>query len=259
MTDRICALIPAAGKGTRLKADCPKILVPISGETTIWTILRRILLSQADHIHVVLSDFAQPIMQDLLKTDPEADRITTSIQMQALGMGDSIFGAEPYWRDYDTILIAWGDQVNLSPGTIAQVAAMTGQERTLILPLTRQSEPYVQYDFGSPDRNQLVHVRQSREGDITEPGGLIDIGLFALSTGGLLEHWHDFLKHSGKGEATGEVNFLPFMPYLSHDCGWNVETIIVEDQDEARGVNTPEDLEFARKRFLEKESQSFNK
>ncbi|MFD2357171.1 hypothetical protein ACFSTC_59790 [Nonomuraea ferruginea] len=51
------------------------------------------------------------------------------------------------------------------------------------------------------------------------------------------------------GAATGEVNFLPFLPYLSQVRGRPVTVVPVTDPSEARGVNTPDDLDFARQAF----------
>ena len=52
---KTCAVIPAAGRGTRLGLDRPKILAPLSSSETIWSVLRRKLLAMVDHIHVILS------------------------------------------------------------------------------------------------------------------------------------------------------------------------------------------------------------
>ena len=52
---RICDVIPAAGRGVRLGADIPKILLPISSCDTIWSILHAKLSPLVDHIHLILS------------------------------------------------------------------------------------------------------------------------------------------------------------------------------------------------------------
>ena len=46
-----------------------------------------------------------------------------------------------------------------------------------------------------------------------------------------------------KGRETGEINFLPFLPFLSRN-GWRVRRLIVDDAREARGINTADDLRF---------------
>ena len=52
---KICAVIPAAGRGTRLGSDQPKILTPLTARDTIWSILHDKLAPLVDHIHLVLS------------------------------------------------------------------------------------------------------------------------------------------------------------------------------------------------------------
>jgi bifunctional UDP-N-acetylglucosamine pyrophosphorylase / glucosamine-1-phosphate N-acetyltransferase len=243
---RICAVIPAAGRGTRLGSDCPKILVPVKGKSTIWNILRDLLMPRVEHIHAVLSPLAEPLFQSALLGDPEHKRISTSIQQIPLGMGDAIFGAHAHWADFDILLIVWGDQVNLSANTLEQVINACGKERALVLPLTQLESPYVQYDI---EGSHLIRVRQKREGDLTDAKGLSDVGLFALSVKGLTAHWREFLENSNPGAHTGEINFLPFLPFLSSVSGFTVKTVPVDDPVEARGVNTPEDLQFAKARL----------
>jgi bifunctional UDP-N-acetylglucosamine pyrophosphorylase/glucosamine-1-phosphate N-acetyltransferase len=94
-----------------------------------------------------------------------------------------------------------------------------------------------------------VRVRASREGDQCRPGGLSDVGVFCLSTAGLLSAWTGYRSDAVPGTATGEVNFLPFLPYLSQGHGWPVTIVPVADPAEARGINTSSDLEFARQAF----------
>jgi bifunctional UDP-N-acetylglucosamine pyrophosphorylase / glucosamine-1-phosphate N-acetyltransferase len=243
---RICSVIPAAGRGSRLGLDCPKILVPIDDNLTVWDVLRNSLAPVSERIHVVLAPSAMAQFSGLQTTGNGQFSVTTSAQAVPLGMGDAIFGAEPFWHDFETILIVWGDQVNLSAETLKQVAARTSVDKTMVLPLVECQTPYVQYDLTD---GVLTHVRQSREGDAMDPVGFSDVGVFALSVPGLLDCWHQFVKKSVVGAQTNELNFLPFLPFLSHHCRWNLHTVIVSDPVEALGINTPEDLQITRERF----------
>lgn len=239
-----CAIIPAAGKGSRLGMSMPKILVPIAKEKTIWTILYQLFSPHVDQIHVVLAESAREAFLSQLSESQKA-KTTTSVQMVPLGMGDAIFGAYQYWSKYSQIVVVWGDQVNLSELTVGTVVQACKSERTLTLPLTLTENPYVQYDMVD---NRLTGVRQTREGDKTDRTGFSDIGLFGLSVSELLSAWQSYLKQGSMGESTGEINFLPFLTYLSSIQNWHIEKLIVADAAEARGVNTPEDLEFAKAR-----------
>jgi bifunctional UDP-N-acetylglucosamine pyrophosphorylase/glucosamine-1-phosphate N-acetyltransferase len=171
-------------------------------------------------------------------------------------MGDAIFGSYKFWSDYDSILIVWGDQVNLSPNTIEQVVKACQGKKTVVLPLTRQEEPYVQYDFQG---ERLIGVRQRREHDCMDAVGESDVGVFALSVTGVCDAWSNYLKIASVGTGTGEINFTPFLPYLSREAGWQVIPIMVSDVEEARGINTPADLEFAKSRLAARTKTSERK
>lgn len=243
---RICAVIPAAGRGSRLGLDVPKILVPVDQERTVWDVLRDNLSPIVERIHIVLAPSAMADFSGKLQSDSEREKITVSEQREPLGMGDAIFGAERFWAGYDSILIVWGDQVNLSSSTLEKAAALSNEGKTVVLPLVECKSPYVQYDESD---GILKGVRQSREGDQMDLIGNSDVGLFILSVPELLDCWHRFVKESIVGAQTKELNFLPFLPFLSLNCGWKVRVSTVNDPTEAIGINTKEELAFTRERF----------
>jgi bifunctional UDP-N-acetylglucosamine pyrophosphorylase / glucosamine-1-phosphate N-acetyltransferase len=48
---------------------------------------------------------------------------------------------------------------------------------------------------------------------------------------------------------TGELNFLPFLAFLSAERGWPVVPLPVRDPGERFGINTPDELAFFRARL----------
>jgi bifunctional UDP-N-acetylglucosamine pyrophosphorylase/glucosamine-1-phosphate N-acetyltransferase len=232
---KICALIPAAGRGTRLGIDTPKILTPLTAQETIWSILYAKLAPLVDHIHLVLSP------QGAAMFPPLPANVSTSIQSAPIGMGDAIFCGHDAWSRYDAVLVVWGDQVFVSADTLRRaIAALPVPERHAILPVTRMAVPYVEYVFDGP---RLTRVPQSREGEATTPNGFSDVGTFLLGTQGLKPAWEDYLASAPRGTGTGEINFLPFLPFLSAQ-GWSITPLEVTDATEARGINTQDDLAF---------------
>jgi len=242
---KICAVIPAAGKGSRLGTTGPKILTPLNDAETIWSVLHARLAPLVDHIHLVLS------AQGAREFPALPPRVSSSIQPQPIGMGDAIFGARASWEKFDAILIVWGDQVFVSQETLTRaLAALTSPGRQAVLPLTRMPDPYVEYVF---EGAKLTKVLQSREGDKTSPGGFSDVGTFLLGTDGLTTAWNAYLSKAAQGSHTGEINFLPFLPFLANQ-GWTMTPLDVADPIEARGINTPEDLSFFRDLYRYKDA-----
>jgi bifunctional UDP-N-acetylglucosamine pyrophosphorylase/glucosamine-1-phosphate N-acetyltransferase len=231
----ICAVIPAAGRGTRLGADGPKILTQLTPRDTVWSILHAKLAPLVDHIHLVLSPEGAAAFPAL-----PAD-VSTSIQPVPAGMGDAIFRGHDVWSQYDAVLVVWGDQVFVSPLTLTRaIAALNDPTRHAVLPVTRMATPYVEYVFEGAG---LAKVLQTREGDTTTPNGFSDVGTFLLGTAGLKPAWDAYLARGSRGAGTGEINFLPFLPFLSEQ-GWRITPVEVADETEARGINTKDDLAF---------------
>ncbi|WP_240776782.1 NTP transferase domain-containing protein [Nonomuraea basaltis] len=246
MNTRVCAVIPAAGRGTRLGHGVPKILIEIADGVTVWHLLHRRLRPWAEHVHVVVSPEGESPFRELAAAEIDGGAVSVSVQREPTGMGDAIFGAAGHWAAYETILVVWGDQANLSLATVREVmAAHPG--KGLTVPLVPMPDPYVEYELSG---GELVRVRQSREGEECRPGGLSDVGVFCLATHGLRAAWERYAAAAGRGASTGEVNFLPFLPHLSQVEGRPVTVVPVSDPAEARGVNTADDLEFARQAYL---------
>jgi len=247
---KVYAVVPAAGLGSRLSSAIPKILTPINKTQTIWSLLRQKLLTVVDHINIIVSPVGEPLVREALSDDIKKNLVSLSIQKKPIGMGDAVFCGHSVWSEANVIVVVWGDQVFVSENTLkSAVSSHSGAPKTVALPLTTFSNPYVEYIFQD---NKLISVKESREGDQLAPVGLSDVGTFVLSVDGLSEEWENFRKHSKKGTCTGEINFLPFLPWLSMQ-NWQIKSLSVMDTLESRGINTREDLAFFQKIYEEAE------
>jgi len=247
---KTCAVIPAAGTGTRLGSPIPKILLPITENETVLSIIYQKLFPIVDHIHIIVSPAGASLIGTHLAEAIKNNFVSINIQHEPKGMGDAIFRSYPFWAKAQNILVMWGDQVFVSEKTLKNIfTSHAGAERTVTLPLARMENPYVEYVFDKHSR--LVNVHQSREGDICSPGGLSDVGTFMLSVPDLLSEWENYINKSIEGVETGEINFLPFLPFLDGQ-GWQVRITDVTDPTESRGINTAADLLFFQQLYSKK-------
>jgi bifunctional UDP-N-acetylglucosamine pyrophosphorylase / glucosamine-1-phosphate N-acetyltransferase len=253
---RVCAVMPAAGRGSRLNLSHPKLLASITDHDTVWSLLRRRLEGLVDHIHVVLSPRDRDVFQRVLDHEaeqkagheseqtPHVPRVSIGIQEEPTGMGDAVFCGHAVWSQADVVLLLWADQVHVSRDTFqAGLRLHRHAPQRIVLPLVSLPLPYVEYVFNAA--GHLTAVRESREGDRCQPGGLGDVGTFILSTDGLGEEWMRYRAACGPGAITAEINFLPFLVHLARRC-WEVIPLHVSEPLQARGVNTSTDLEFFR-------------
>lgn len=244
---KTCAVIPAAGRGSRLGGDVPKLLLPVTTTETVWSLLRKKLLNVVDHIHIVVAPQSEQRILDVTQADRHKGFVSISVQPQPIGMGDAIFQGYAVWSQAERIVILWGDQVNISSHTIKTALMMHGTlPQAIVLPLAKMTKPYVDYIFD--EKNKLIQVKQSREGEVCRDVGLSDVGTFVLSVKTMLTEWKQYLSQLQQGAETGEINFLPFLPFLVRQ-GWELQHFQVADATEARGINTMDDLQFFQKLY----------
>jgi bifunctional UDP-N-acetylglucosamine pyrophosphorylase/glucosamine-1-phosphate N-acetyltransferase len=241
---RVLCVIPAAGRGTRLGGTIPKVLVEIEAGSRILDAMVRCTQHVADKTVLVVSQQVLAHTGDPVIVDGR--RVAHVIQEEPTGMLDAITTTCGEWEHYDVVVVIWGDQVNLNPWTVlGAIRVHGGLPDVVVVPTVNMANPYVQYDFGQG--GDLLRIRETREGDTCDASGLGDVGLFVMSSQGLQARAEKYRAQAARSDVTGEVNFLPFLVYL-HQNGWDCRTMRIADEGEARGVNTPADLEFARKR-----------
>src|SRR5262249_55054470 len=141
-----------------------------------------------------------------------------------------------------SIWITWCDQVAIRPGTLRRLADLSEQQPVpdLVFPTVRKTDPYIHFDRDGD--GVITGVRHRREGDPMPEWGEGDSGLFALSRKAWLDYLPAFAAEPAQGAATGERNFLPFIPWLARRG--RVVTYSVEHEAESLGVNTVSDARF---------------
>lgn len=249
MPSDLIAVVPAAGRGTRLGVDTPKLFTSITESLRVWDVLISQLASSVSRIHVVLSDEGLAYFEQHRPLVPTGVELSLSVQPVPRGMGDAVFGAIEHWRDARDVIVVWGDQVGLSRETLSRTVETqrSAPPPSITLPLVAMSHPYVHYAFVN---ERLDRVQQAREGDTCPPSGRSDVGLFAFSSVGIEAAWQRYLtRPESRGARTREINLLPFFAHLSTHDHFAVNVIEVHDANESRGINTPDDLAHFRERL----------
>jgi len=235
---RWTAIIPAAGKGSRLGSDRPKILYPVLGRPILSWLLDA-LSPVCGAVVLVLSPEGLPAVAPVLNAAVKRPRVV--IQNRPTGMADAVQLAEAEVAS-GNVLVVWGDQVTLTAETIRKCAALhEGRANaTLTLPTVMKPQPYIDVERDSDGR--IIRVRQAREGEVERAVGENDCGLFLFTATALF----DVLRTSaaGRGQRTGEANLLQLLPAFEQGPGC-VATVRLSDPDETLGVNTPEDAAVA--------------
>jgi bifunctional UDP-N-acetylglucosamine pyrophosphorylase / glucosamine-1-phosphate N-acetyltransferase len=233
-------IVPAAGLGTRLRTTLPKVLARVNGRPMLdW--LLDLYRGVVDRAIIVV----HPSSADQIRAYGETTgaRLEYQVQETPTGMLDAILRATQAVASSDAsrILITWCDQVAVTPQTVERLTTLSDAQpaAALVMPTARRTDPYIHLERDSSDR--IVRVLHRREGDRLPLVGESDMGLFSLSRDAFLDDLTSFSASAATGEATGERNFLPFIPWIA--ARGEIVTFPCVDPIEALGVNTPEELQ----------------
>lgn len=231
-------IIPAAGRGSRLASEMPKVLYPVAGRAMLDHLLELYSAVVERFVLVVNPEF-EGMVRGYCADFPFANRVAFAVQERPEGMLPAILTATPNITEWqaESVWITWCDQVAIRPGTVRRLMELTAGEADLVFPTVRKHTPYIHFERDAD--GVITAVRHRREGDTMPEVGESDSGLFALSCHAFLEHLTRFAMEPAQGAATGERNFLPFIPWIAQSG--TVLTYDVEAEVESLGVNTVSD------------------
>ncbi len=252
-------IIPAAGLGSRLQSEIPKVLFPVNGRPMI-DYLFDLYAPLIDHFVLVIHPFAAVALEShcsRLRLPIEFE-----IQLAPTGMLDAIMISQEVVRHHqpDQVWITWCDQIAVRRQTIERLAetATARKDAAVVMPTIIKPEPYIHWVRN--ERGEIVDLLQRREADDMPVSGEGDIGLFSLSRRAYLELLPRFAAEAGIGSATQERNFLPFIPWLAKqkDGETAVCTFPALDEIESVGINTKDDLALIEKYLSNEHTQAFS-
>lgn len=234
------AIVPAAGRGSRLMYDKPKILYPIAGKP-ILTWLIELLSPFCDKFVFIFSPSGKVEIEPLLeKRIP--DRYKIAIQEKPNGMGDAVLKAKDYVHT-KYCLIIWGDQVGIKKKTVERSMRVHEHRRNALLtcPTLWKKNPYIHFQRDHTGR--VINILQAREVISMPKEGENDCGLFLFSTKTLFEKLDKArIGYFANGQQTGEFNLLPIFPTLDKNPG-NLACLHIISEEETIGINNMEDAD----------------
>lgn len=89
-TPPAAVIVMAAGKGTRMKSDLPKVLHPIGGRSLLGHAVEAVRGLHPDHVVVVVGHGREAVIEHLAAVAPD---VTTAVQEQQNGTGHAVMAA----------------------------------------------------------------------------------------------------------------------------------------------------------------------
>ncbi|ACH65067.1 UDP-N-acetylglucosamine diphosphorylase/glucosamine-1-phosphate N-acetyltransferase [Aliivibrio fischeri MJ11] len=220
------AVILAAGKGTRMYSNKPKVLHTLAGKPMAKHVIDTCEGLGAQNIHLVYGHGG-----DQMKAELGEERVQWVLQAEQLGTGHAVNQAAPEFADDEKVLVLYGDVPLISAETVENLldAQPTGGIALLTVVLDNPM------GYGRIIRRNGPVIAIVEQKDATEEQKLIkeiNTGVM-VATGGDLKRWLAALKNEN---AQGEY-YLTDIIAAAHDEGRAVEAVHPVSPIEVEGVN----------------------
>lgn len=220
-------VILAAGKGTRMKSNTPKVLHPIAGKPMLGHVLDCARSLGDAELNVVIGHGAEQVKQQFRASD-----VNFVEQLEQLGTGHAVQQALENLRDDATTLILYGDVPLTQKSTLSQ----------LINEVSDQSVGLLTVDLADPTGYGRI-VRNS-SGAVTaiveqKDASAEQLKITEGNTGVIAARSADlkrWLPQLSNDNAQGEY-YLTDIIEMAQSEGKTIATQQAEDEDEVLGVN----------------------
>ncbi|MBR4235659.1 MAG: NTP transferase domain-containing protein [Clostridia bacterium] len=248
--ENLRAIVPAAGKGTRLKssANIPKALHELCGKPLLEHVLSQLDFIKPENICIVVGYLKEQIIGYF------GERYKYAEQAQQLGTGHAVMVCEPLFSGFDgTVLVTFGDMPLFRRSVMKAMCerhAESGAACTLLTAVNPELKYWAR--VVRDENGRFARIVEAK--DCTPEQALITelfSGVLAFDSRRLFET----LPRLSTNNAQGEY-YLTEVPELMARDGLKVETYMTDDGDDLRGVNTPEDLLICEQVLKKRQSVS---
>ncbi|HBQ98238.1 MULTISPECIES: bifunctional UDP-N-acetylglucosamine diphosphorylase/glucosamine-1-phosphate N-acetyltransferase GlmU [unclassified Roseofilum] len=231
----VAVAILAAGRGTRMKSELPKVLHPLGGRSLVQRVLESCHLISPVRQFVIVG-YRGDLVQDSLTDVPGLEFVT---QSQQLGTGHAVQQVLPYLEGFTgDLLVLNGDVPLLRPETISHLLATHKSEGNGATILTAQHPHPKGYGrvFSDSD-NLLQQIVEDRDCTTAQrQNRRINAGVYCFNWPQLAQVLPQLKSENDQQEyyLTDAVNYLD-----------RVMTLDVEDYQEILGINDRKQLATA--------------
>lgn len=231
------AVVLAAGKGTRMGSDLPKVLHPAAGRPLVSWVLDAARAAGCSRLVVVVGHGAEQVRRSVAAPD-----VTFALQAEQKGTGHALAQAAGAVPDGATVLVLSGDVPLVRPGTLLALAAAAEADGTWgALAVAELDEPGALGRVMTGPDGAFARIVEAADATPQELAvGTVNAGLYAFPAPAVFR----VLERLEPDNEQGEI-YLTDAPGLVVAEGGRIAVHRLADPTEAFGVNTPRELERA--------------
>jgi len=247
--DHATVVILAAGNGSRMRSQTPKVLHKIADKPMIGHVLNTAESLEADQTILVLSPGREEI-KALVKA--EFSQVKTVIQEQQLGTGHAVLAAREHLKETGKVLVLFGDTPLIKQETLQSVLdIMDSAANPAIVVMGMRPRDRKQYGRIIRDKSgvvsKIVEHRDATPRELSIP--MCNSGVMGIKG----EHILNLLDQLQANTTTGEF-FLTDI--VEHAVNQHLTVLVTEaSEDEVQGVNSRAQLALAEQCYQNRRRQ----
>lgn len=237
------AVILAAGKGTRMKSDLPKVLHLFNGKPLIHHVLQTAFASGFETLVPVVGykkELVEQSVQQWVDQQSSPVKIEYAEQNEQKGTGHAVQMALHHLpQDESTVIILLGDVPALRQQTLKQATEQFATENAHGMVITMKLDDPQGYGRILRDENgRVTAIKEEKDADeVQKKVDEVNTGIFLFKASQLQE----LLPQLSNNNAQGEY-YLTDMVELLVKNNRNMQAFIAADPVEFSGVNSVEQL-----------------
>jgi len=237
-------VILAAGKGTRMNSNLPKVLHRIGGDSMLGHVLSAASQLQAAKTHIVVGYGADEIRENF------ADRadLQWAMQEQQLGTGHAVMQAMPGVDVSDSdkkILVLYGDVPLINFDTLSKLVQQSETNTLSILTLVTDRPTGLGRIVRDDGGKILAIVEEKDASEEQKQIKEINTGIMVISAP-KLNFWLDALCNDN---AQGEYYLTDVVAMAAADADCALAAMVVNDENEVQGVNDKAQLAMLERHY----------
>lgn len=240
----LSAVILAAGKGTRMYSDLPKVLHTIAGKPMVKHVIDTASSLGAENVHLIYGHGGE-LMRDRLANE----NVNWVKQTEQLGTAHAVLQATPFFKDDENILVVYGDTPLISKETLEKLIAAKPENGIALL--TVHLDNPTGYGRIIRENGNVVAIVEQKDANTEQLKIQEGNTGVMVSDGASFKKW---LARVGNNNAQGEY-YLTDLIALANQDGCQVVAVQATDMMEVEGANNRLQLAALERYYQRKQAE----
>ena len=235
----IKSIILAAGKGTRMKSETPKVLHKIYEKPLLGYVLDNVK-NIVDESFVIVGHHAEEVTKYV---NDKYKNAKTVLQSPQLGTGHAVSMVCPYLKDFDgQVLILCGDTPLITEKTLKEFIEYHNSKNSDLTVMSTIFENPTNYGrIIRENDNSLKCIVEEKDANTEEKAVKeVNAGIYCLNWAKVKDAFSQLKSNNAQGEY-----YLTDIISWGKKEGLNVNAFILENSDEIYGINSRQNLATA--------------